>query len=121
MPPCDYDAASELSLLLLETTNMRRSRFSPEQIVKALKIVEDGKSVRELSLEIGVSEATFYSWKKAYSGLPAAGIDNARALARENARLRHTVYLQQIEIDVLRTQLKGSGGAISVAPIRASE
>ena len=100
---------------------MRTSRFSSEQIVDALRMVEEGKSVRELSLEMGVSEATFYSWKKAYSGLAAAGINNARALARENARLRQMVYLQGIEIDVLRAQLKGSGGVMPLAAIGASE
>lgn len=48
---------------------MRKSRYSEEQITNAIKASEAGVKVREICEELGISEATFYSWKKKYSGL----------------------------------------------------
>ena len=48
---------------------MKKSKFTEAQIVKALKEVENGRSVNEVSRELGVNPQTFYSWKKKYSGM----------------------------------------------------
>ncbi|MBK4784799.1 MAG: transposase [Pantoea sp. Pent] len=48
---------------------MRKSRYSEEQITNAIKASETGVKVREICEELGISEATFYSWKKNFSGL----------------------------------------------------
>lgn len=48
---------------------MRKSRYTEEQITSAIKASECGVKVKEICGELGISEATFYSWKKKYSGL----------------------------------------------------
>ncbi|OON41675.1 transposase [Izhakiella australiensis] len=48
---------------------MRKSRFTEEQITSAIKASESGVKVREICNELGISEATFYSWKKKFGGL----------------------------------------------------
>ncbi|PKH22333.1 hypothetical protein CIG19_13600 [Enterobacterales bacterium CwR94] len=48
---------------------MRKSRYTEEQITNAIKDSENGKKVKLICDELGISEATFYSWKKKYSGL----------------------------------------------------
>ncbi|WP_034911534.1 MULTISPECIES: transposase [Erwinia] len=48
---------------------MRKSRYTEEQITSAIKASERGVKVKEICEELGISEATFYSWKKKYAGL----------------------------------------------------
>ncbi len=48
---------------------MRKSRYSEEQITNAIKASECGIKVKEICVDLGISEATFYSWKKKYAGL----------------------------------------------------
>ena len=70
---------------------MKRPRFSVEQIVAVLKQAELGLPVADLIRQVGISEQTFYRWKKQYSGLQP---DQARELKRlqdENARLKKLV------------------------------
>ena len=49
---------------------MKKSRFSDEQIVKILSSTTDGVTVREVCQSHGVSENTFYTWKRNYAGIP---------------------------------------------------
>ncbi|MFG1173121.1 transposase [Erwiniaceae bacterium CAU 1747] len=51
---------------------MRKSRYTAEQISKAIKDSEDGIKVKQICENLGISEATFYSWKKKYAGLNTA-------------------------------------------------
>lgn len=48
---------------------MRKSRYTEEQITNAIKASECGVKVRDICEDVGISEATFYSWKKKYAGL----------------------------------------------------
>ncbi len=70
---------------------MRKSRFSVEQIVAALKQVELGMAVPELTRSLGISEQTYYRWKKQYSGLQPDQARELKQLQEENARLRKLV------------------------------
>lgn len=51
------------------TIAMKKSKFTESQIVFALQQAESGVTVAEVCRKLGISEATFYSWKKKYSGL----------------------------------------------------
>jgi putative transposase len=67
---------------------MRKSRFTETQIVKTLKQVEGGRTVKEVCRELGISEATYFNWKSKYGGMEAADIRKLKDLTEENSRLK---------------------------------
>ena len=70
---------------------MKKSRFSEEQIAYALRQAEGGSPVGDVCRQIGVSEATFYVWKKKYGQLGISEMREIRQLRDENARLKRLV------------------------------
>lgn len=67
---------------------MERTKFSEAQIAFVLKQAEDGTSVGEVCRKAGISEATFYNWRKKYAGLMPSEIKRLRQLEEENAKLK---------------------------------
>ena len=70
---------------------MKRSRFSEEQIAFALRQAESGTPVADVSRQLGVSEATFYLWKKKYAHLGVSELRRLRQVEDENRRLKQLV------------------------------
>jgi putative transposase len=70
---------------------MKRERFSVEQIAAVLKQAEVGVPVAELIRKVGISEQTFYRWKKQYAGLEGDQVRELKQLQEENARLKRLV------------------------------
>jgi putative transposase len=70
---------------------VKRKRFSVEQIVAVLKQAELGMSVADVTRQVGISEQTFYRWKKLYSGLQSDQVRELKQLQDENARLKKLV------------------------------
>lgn len=70
---------------------MKRKRFSVEQIVTVLKEVELGTPVADLIRKVGISEQTFYRWKKVYGGLEPSQARKLKQLKEENAKLKRLV------------------------------
>ena len=70
---------------------MKRSKFTEEQITYALRQTESGTPVADVCRQLGVSEATFYVWKKKYAHLGVAELRELRQLRDENARLKRLV------------------------------
>jgi putative transposase len=70
---------------------MKRSKFSEEQVAYALRQVEAGTPVPDICRQLGVSEATFYVWKKKYAHLGVSELRRLRQLEDENARLKRLV------------------------------
>jgi putative transposase len=70
---------------------MKRSRYSDEQISDALRQAEGGTAVPDVCRELGISEATFYIWKKKYANLGGTEIRELRQLREENAKLKRLV------------------------------
>lgn len=70
---------------------MKRSKFSPEQVTYALRLHESGTPVADVCRQLGVSEATFYAWKKKYAHMGVAELRELRQLREENARLKRVV------------------------------
>ena len=70
---------------------MKEKRFSAEQIVAILKQAELGIPVGELIRQVGVSEQTFYRWKKKYTGLEVDQVRQLKQLQEENVRLKRIV------------------------------
>lgn len=67
---------------------MKKSKFTEAQIASAIKQAETGTRVEEVCRKIGISEATFYNWKKKYGGLGVAELRRLRQLEGENAQLK---------------------------------
>lgn len=67
---------------------MRKSRFTPKQILAVLKEYEGGKNALELSRDYGISQATLYSWRKKYGGMSATELKRLKQLEDENQRLK---------------------------------
>lgn len=70
---------------------VKKSRFTEEQIAFALKQAELGTAVAEICRKIGVSEATFYLWKKKFGGLGPSELRRLRQLEEENRKLKQLV------------------------------
>ena len=70
---------------------MKRKRLSVEQIVGVLKQAEVGVPVAELIRKVGISEQTYYRWKKQYTGLEVDQVRQLKQLQEENARLKRLV------------------------------
>jgi putative transposase len=70
---------------------MKRSKFSEEQVAYALRQAESGTPVGDVCRQLGVSEATFYTWKKKYAHLGVSELRRLRQLEDENARLKRLV------------------------------
>ena len=70
---------------------MKRKRFSEEQIAFALRQAEAGSSVEEVCRKLGISEPTFYRWKKRFAGMGVPEIRRLKQLEDENKRLKQLV------------------------------
>jgi putative transposase len=65
-----------------------KKRFTESQIVAAIKKQESGIAVKEISRELGISDATFYNWKAKYGGMEVNDVARIRELEKENAELK---------------------------------
>jgi putative transposase len=81
---------------------VKRKRFSVEQIVAVLKQAEMGLSVGEVIRQVGISEQTFYRWKKQYSGLQSDQVRELKQLQEENARLKRLVAELSLDKAILQ-------------------
>lgn len=84
---------------------MKKTRFSEEQIIHALKEAEVGTAVTDVCRKLGVSTFTFYKWRKKYSGLSIPEAKRARELETENMRLKRLVADQALDILALKEVL----------------
>ena len=70
---------------------MKKTKFTDEQIAFALRQAETGTRVQEVCRKMGISEATFYNWKKKYGGLGVTELRRLKQLEEENPRLKGLV------------------------------
>lgn len=84
---------------------MKRSRFSEEQIIGILKEHQAGMSPAELCREHGISDATFYTWRKKYGGMDVSDARRLKALEEENAKLKKLLAEQMMDVSTLREML----------------
>lgn len=85
---------------------MKRSRFSEEQVTYALRQHEAGTPAADVCRQLGVSEATFYQWKKKYAHLGVAELRELRQLREENSRLKRLVADLTLDKHILTDVLK---------------
>lgn len=95
---------------------MKKTRYTEEQIAFALKQAETGTRVGEVCRKMGISEATFYNWKKKFAGLGVTELRRLRQLEDENQRLKKLVAELSLDKEMLQEVLKQSSEAGSEAP-----
>lgn len=85
---------------------MKRSKFSEEQVAYALRQAESGTPVIDVCRQLGVSEATFYIWKKKYAHLGVSEMRRLRQLEEENGRLKRLVADLTLDKQILSETLR---------------
>jgi putative transposase len=85
---------------------MKKTKFTEQQIAFALKQAETGVRVEEVCRKIGISEATFYNWKKKFGGLGVSELRRLRQLEEENNRLKQIVADLTLDKQMLQDVLK---------------
>ena len=84
---------------------MKTSRFTTEQIVQALRQAESGTAVVEICRKLGITETTFYRWKKRFAGLDVSEVRELKQLRDENRKLKGLVADLALDKQILREAL----------------
>lgn len=82
-----------------------KKRYTEGQIVYALKQAELGEKVTEICRKMGVSEATFYTWRKKYKGMGVSELRRMKELEEENRRLKGLVADLSLDKQILQDVL----------------
>ena len=85
---------------------MKKSRFSEQQIAFVLRQAEEGTAVAEVCRKAGISEASFYSWRKKYGGLMPSEMRRLKQLDEENARLKKLVADLSLDKEMLQDVIR---------------
>jgi len=81
---------------------MKKSKFSESQIIKAIKENESGRSVDEISRELGINPGTFYNWRKKYSGMEVTHLKRLKELESENVKLKKMFAEQALQLEMAK-------------------
>jgi transposase-like protein len=91
---------------------MKRNRFTVEQIIRMLReaevYVSQGKSIAQVSRELGIAEQTYYRWRKEYGGMKVSQARRLKELEQENSRLKRAVADLTLDKLILREALEGN-------------
>jgi transposase-like protein len=91
---------------------MKRKYRKPEQIIKLLRQAEaksaEGQSIDDICRQLGISDATYYYWRKQYGNMKLDEVKQLKELQKENGRLKKLVADQALDIDILKETLRGN-------------
>ena len=91
---------------------MPRKGFKPEQIINRLRTAEielsQGKTVAQVCKKIGVTEQTYYRWRKEYDGMRTEQVKRLKDLEKENARLKKLVANLSLDNEILKEVASGN-------------
>lgn len=86
---------------------MKKSRFTEEQVVAILAVADRGEgTIGDVCRSHGVSEATFYNWRKRFRGMGVDEVREYRRLKQENARLKKLLADRELEIDAMKEVMR---------------
>jgi putative transposase len=88
---------------------MKKSQFTAEQISFALRQAESGTAVTEVCRKMGITEQTFYRWKKRYLGMGIAEVRKLKILEEENRKLKQLVADLSLDKQMLQDVLRKKG------------
>jgi putative transposase len=103
--PLKNGISGKIKILKEEHFAMKKTKFTEEQIAFALKQAETGTSVQEVTRKMGISEQTFYNWKKKYGGLGPSELRKLKQLEEENRRLKRMVADLSLDKQMLQDVL----------------
>ena len=111
LPP--YDVPSpKVRIWDVERGPMARKRYTAEQIIGHLRqaeiLISEGKTVIEAARHLGVSEQTYYRWRKEYGGMEVAQVHRLKELEQENSRLKRLVADQALDNLILKEAAQGN-------------
>ena len=86
---------------------MKRKRYSEEQIAFALRQAESGTPVAEVTRKMGITEQTFYRWKKKFAGMGVAELRRLKQLEEENKKLKQLVADLSLDKKMLQDVVQG--------------
>ena len=90
---------------------MAKKRYSPEQIIRKLResevLIAKGQTAQEAARKIGITEQTYYRWRKEYGGMRTNHVRRLKELEKENARLKKLVADQALDIQILKEVVSG--------------
>lgn len=91
---------------------MAKKRFQPEEIITKLReadiLISQGKPIAETIKQLGVSEVTYYRWRKEYGGMGASQMKRLKELEKENQRLRKAVSDLTLDKLILEEAARGN-------------
>ena len=85
---------------------MKRSKFTEAQIAFILRQAEEGTAVAEVCRKAGISQATYFNWKKKYAGLMPSEMKRLRQLEEENGRLKRIVADLSLDKEMLQDVIR---------------
>ena len=91
---------------------MARKRFTVEQIIGLLREADvklsQGRNVGQVSRDMGITEQTYYRWRKEYGGMKTVQVKRLKELERENGRLKKAVAELTLDKLILKEALEGN-------------
>jgi putative transposase len=91
---------------------MPRRKYTPEQIISKLREAEvqrsQGQTVGQVCKSLGVSDQTYYRWRKEYGGMRTSQVHRLKELERENARLKKLVADLSLDNAILKEAISGN-------------
>jgi transposase-like protein len=97
---------------MIKEGRMSRKRFTAEQIIGFLREADvkqsQGRNVGQICREMGITEQTYYRWRKEYGGMKTAQIKRLKDLERENGRLKKVVAELTLDKQILKEALEGN-------------
>lgn len=97
---------------------MRKSRYTEEQIVAAVKQADAGIKIEDVCRKLGITPTTFYRWKAKFNGMEVSEAKRLKQLEDENRRLKQMVADQALDIQMLKAVVEKNGEARGAAPGR---
>ena len=94
---------------------MKKKRFSVEQITAVLQQAEGGVPIGDICRQVGISEQTYYRWKKVYGSLPPSEAREMKQLRDENAKLKRLVADLSLDKVMLQDIVQKSSSPLSSA------
>jgi putative transposase len=91
---------------------MKKTRFTEEQMISAVKQLEAGRSAKDVARELGVADQTLYNWRAKYGGMDVNEAKRLKELEDENRRLKTMVADLSLDKEALKAVIRKNGWSL---------